>query len=218
MRLCSTSVRCRVALLACPAVLFCAKLFPMTHRKAVKHYEANRCFHELTFSCFHRKPLLTNDVWQSMLAVSISRATLNHRYDLVAFVFMPEHLHLLVLPHDVDCRVSGLLKAMKRPFSYRIKKLLEAAKSPLLGQLTVRQRPGVQTFRFWQEGPGYDRNIESDAAIRSAIDYIHMNPVRRGLCERKTDWGWSSARFYSDQNFPLDDALPRIDGLKVIID
>ena len=190
----------------------------MTHRKTVRHYEAIRCFHELTFSCYRRKQLLTNDTWRSMLAESITRATANHGYDLVAFVFMPEHLHLLVLPHSIDCRISGLLSAIKRPFSYRIKQLLMASGSPLLRQLTVQQRPGVTSFRFWQEGPGYDRNIESDSGIRAVIDYIHLNPVRRGLRDRTIDWRWSSARFYSDHAFPIDQHLPRIDGLNVTID
>ena len=29
------------------------------------------------------------------------------------------------------------------------------------------------------------------------IDYIHGNPVRRGLVQRPEDWDWSSARRYA---------------------
>ena len=29
------------------------------------------------------------------------------------------------------------------------------------------------------------------------IEYIHANPVRRGLVERAEDWEWSSARWYA---------------------
>ena len=29
------------------------------------------------------------------------------------------------------------------------------------------------------------------------IDYIHTNPVRRGLVARVEDWEWSSARWYA---------------------
>jgi hypothetical protein len=28
------------------------------------------------------------------------------------------------------------------------------------------------------------------------VDYIHQNPVRRGLVERAADWTWSSAGWY----------------------
>ena len=31
----------------------------------------------------------------------------------------------------------------------------------------------------------------------SGIDYIHANPVRRGLVGRAEDWKWSSARWYA---------------------
>ncbi len=31
----------------------------------------------------------------------------------------------------------------------------------------------------------------------SGIDYIHANPVRRGLVARAEDWEWSSARWYA---------------------
>jgi putative transposase len=29
------------------------------------------------------------------------------------------------------------------------------------------------------------------------IDYVHQNPVRRGLVKRAEDWKWSSAAFYA---------------------
>lgn len=76
-----------------------------------------------------------------MLSESISRATANHEFDLIAFVFMPEHVHLLVLPRTTDCRISGLMKAIKRPYSDRIKPLLKQSNAELLKKLTIRQRP-----------------------------------------------------------------------------
>ena len=69
-------------------------------------------------------------------------------------------------------------------------------------------------FRFWQEGPGFDRNIFSPEALEASIDYIHNNPVKRGLCQKAADWKWSSARYYlldpARQQFP---ELPHIHGV-----
>lgn len=191
------------------------------HRKLVKRYENLGHVRELTFSCFKRKPLLTNDAWRGMLSRSIDSAADKHSWRLAAFVFMPEHVHLLFYPaatvrgslSNEDSGVSSidqLLKAIKRPFSFRIKQLLVQSSSSLLERLTVQQRPGVKTFRFWQEGPGYDRNLESEAALLAAIDYIHMNPVRRKLCERAIDWKWSSMAFYLDPPRSLDPMLPKL--------
>ncbi len=52
--------------------------------------------------------------------------------------------------------------------------------------------------RFWQVGGGYDRNIISQKEMEEKIEYIHQNPVRRGLVKRATDWMWSSANWYAD--------------------
>ncbi len=166
------------------------------HRKRIRHYHDPGHIHELTFSCYHRWPLLTNDLWQGMLAESIDRAMQRHGYRLAAFVFMPEHVHLMVCPLAEPGTIDALLKAIKRPFSYRIKCLLVQSRSRLIDRLTVQQRPGVTTFRYWQEGPGYDRNIFKPSTALAAIDYLHHNPVRRRMVEKPIDWKWSSARYY----------------------
>jgi putative transposase len=110
-------------------------------------------------------PLLTNDLWRTVLSRSIDNALDRHGWRLVAFVYMPEHIHLLAYPLPVHSDVDALLKAIKRPYSYRIKKLLEKTNSSLLNRLTIRQRPGITTFRYWQEGPGYDRNLTTRHSV-----------------------------------------------------
>jgi putative transposase len=69
------------------------------------------------------------------------------------------------------------------------------------------------TFRFWQEGPGYDRNLNSESAVLASIDYIHANPVRRGLVEQARQWKWSSARWFESNGQEIDADLPTIHGL-----
>ena len=182
------------------------------HRKTVRHANEAGHAHLLTFSCYRRMPLLTNDAWRTLLSAPIDRATQRHRYDLIAFVYMPEHVHLLVLPRQADYAVAKLLHGIKRPFSFRIGERLRAVRSPLLERLTVRERPGVTCFRFWQEGPGHDRNLVSVEALTGAADYIHLNPVRRGLIERPEQWRWSSSRHYLEPSRPPDPALPCIHG------
>ena len=137
----------------------------------------------------------------------------NHRYRHIAFVLMPDHTHLFVYPLPDASAISDLLYAIKRPFSYRIKKLLEEANDPLLKKLTIRERPGKNSFRFWQEGPGYDRNIRTVRGSKNVVDYFHLNPVRRGLVAKACEWKWSSARWYESDGSEIDPDLPAIDGL-----
>jgi putative transposase len=159
-----------------------------SYRKRVRHYSDPGHLHELTFSCYRRLPLLTNDAWRAELSRGVDRAMLGQGYRLVDFATMPEHVHLIVYPLAEAKGIDRLLWPTKRPYSYRIKQDRIASKADLLGRLTIRQRPDVETFRYWREGPGYDRNLTEAGTVRSAIDYLHLNPVRRGLCTAATDW------------------------------
>src|SRR6185436_17509747 len=122
-----------------------------------------------------------NDSWRQQLSRCIDSAGQQTGIELAAFVFMPEHVHLLVVPSSSELEISRYLALIKQPFSKSIKEMLLATMSSLINRLTVRERPGKTSFRFWQEGPGYDRNLNTPAVIEAAVDYIHRNPVRRGL-------------------------------------
>jgi putative transposase len=52
-------------------------------------------------------------------------------------------------------------------------------------------------YRFWQRGGGYDRNVFEPATVFQQIEYMHNNPVRRGLCAKPEDWLWSGAAEYA---------------------
>jgi REP-associated tyrosine transposase len=181
--------------------------------KTVKHYHEPGDLHELTFSCYRQNKLLTNDAWRGYLARSVDEAGEEFRFPLIAFVFMPEHVHLLVLPLDEKPAFDAYLASVKRPVSADVKRDLQHTASPLLKRLTVRERPGKDAFRFWQEGPGYDRNLQQPKTVRNSIDYIHMNPVRRQLVTQTRLWKWSSARFYESDGLKRDPELPRITPL-----
>jgi putative transposase len=160
-------------------------------------------------------PLLTNDAWREKLARCVEAAGKEWAMELAGFVFMPEHVHLLVYPKAPNPSISRYLARIKQPFSKQIKEILSGEqKSRLLSRLMVLERPGKTCFRFWQEGPGFDRNLFSPEAISSSLEYIHNNPVSRDLCRRAVDWKWSSARYYLDvppgQQHPN---LPMIHGL-----
>jgi putative transposase len=184
-----------------------------SRRKRLRRYHEPGDFHELTFSTYRQLPLLTNDAWRRILSRHIDAAGQSEQIQLVGFVYMPEHLHMLVYPTQIKPRIEAYLARFKQSFSKEIRAVLEEAASPLLDKLMVRERPKRTCFRFWQEGAGYDRNIRSTRALQGSLDYIHNNPARRGLCERAIDWKWSSARYYflepPGQQFP---DLPYIHG------
>ena len=70
----------------------------------------------------------------------------------------------------------------------------------------TRDRGGTRERLFWQSGGGYDRNIVEPRTLGAMIDYLHQNPVRRGLVPHAADWRWSSAGWY--EGTPSVDLIP----------
>ena len=55
--------------------------------------------HELTFSCYRGYQFMRAERTCQWMATSIDIARVSLETDLWAFVFMPEHVHLIVHPH-----------------------------------------------------------------------------------------------------------------------
>ena len=127
-------------------------------------------------------------------AIEIARQ--RHSLHLWAYVIMPEHVHLLFWPTCPEYSVSSILTTLKQSVSKRALLYVRANAPAFLNQMLDKQPSGKARYRFWQRGGGYDRNLMEPRTIWSEIDYIHANPVRRGLCQSATDWPWSSACEY----------------------
>jgi putative transposase len=155
--------------------------------------------HELTFTCYQRFRFLSSDRTCDWLVESIEAARIKLDFNLWAFVFMPEHVHLIVWPRHADYSMPSLLKAIKSPVGQRAIEYLEAYAPEWLPRITRRRGTRVERL-FWQSGGGYDRNIDQPRTLMGMIDYVHSNPVRRGLVERPSDWRWSSAGWYEGSN------------------
>ena len=150
---------------------------------------------ELTFSCYRRFAFFSRDRTRTWFCEALAEAGAKVGFELWAYVIMPEHVHVLVYPGDFPERMSAFLRAVKEPVARLAIRHLESQAPQWLTRVTVREGRRLRR-RFWQPGGGYDRNVTSMEALRAMIDYIHANPVRRGLVARAEDWEWSSARWY----------------------
>lgn len=176
------------------------------HRKRVKHFEGPGTAHFLTFSCYKRLPLLSKDRTRQWFVDALDKARRKHQFDLWGWVVMPEHVHLLIRPRRTDYRIKTILAAIKQPVGRRAIGWLREHDPAYLRKLAER----TDRVRFWQRGGGYDSNVETPEAAAQILEYIHLNPVRRELVEKPTDWPWSSARSWdhqSDKPMPIDRSL-----------
>ncbi len=148
--------------------------------------------HELTFSCYRRYPFLKAERTRLWLAEALDQARGELSFDVWAYVFMPEHVHLIVHPRALVYDIALVRQAIKEPVGRKAIKYIEESAPDWLPKLTRRRGRRVERL-FWASGGGYDRNIKTAETLLQMIDYIHMNPVRRGLVQRAVDWPWSSA-------------------------
>jgi len=167
------------------------------HRKRCKRFNIPRHGHYLTFSCFKRQPFLMKDRARDWLAEAIKVARLRHDFRLIAWVFMPEHVHLMILPRQRVYSVSAMLSSMKLPVAMKVRAYVLKNAPGFLARMMDEQPNGKRAFRFWQRGGGYDRNIYTAKELWEKIGYIHRNPVRRQLVARPEEWEWSSAADYA---------------------
>jgi|WetSurMetagenome_2_1015567.scaffolds.fasta_scaffold38833_3 putative transposase len=169
--------------------------------KTIKHFNAPGCFHELIFSCYLKQPLFDCERTYRLFIETLSHARQKHNFGIIAYMIMPTHVPLLICPLIESYSISKILSGIKVSFSMRMTMLLKESTGASLGH-------------FWQRGGGYDRNLTTGKAIRASIDYIHGNPVRRGLVSSIEDWPWSSARYYlgmKDYVLKMDNEL--LEGL-----
>src|SRR5262245_47218120 len=148
--------------------------------------------HELTFTCFNRYRFLSAERTCLWFAEAIDQARRKLDFSVWAYVFMPDHAHLLVCPRQPEYEVSSVLKAIKEPVGRRAIAYLGQAAPEWLERVEVRRGNRVE-YRFWQAGGGFDRNVVNARTLAQVIDYIHHNPVRKGLVAAPADWKWSSA-------------------------
>ena len=105
---------------------------------------------------------------------------------------MPEHVHLLLLPTTEDYSISEILRSIKQPVSQKLMAFLRKHNPEKLRLFKTDQES--EPYRFWKPGGGYDRNITNPETLIKVVDYIHHNPIRRGLVDNPIDWKWSSVR------------------------
>jgi putative transposase len=147
--------------------------------KGLKRYYGRGHLHFLTFSCYRRLPLLNTVRARNLFVDALEKIRERHQFLVVGYVVMPDHVHLLI-GEPAKGTPSMVLQALKQRVSRDLRKT---------------ERDG-DLQRFWQ-ARFYDFNVHSAKKRMEKLDYMHANPVKRGLVKNPAAWVWSSWSFYA---------------------
>jgi putative transposase len=106
---------------------------------------------------------------------------------------MPEHVHLL-LSERTKQKLADAIHHLKLSFSKRARSLHAAS-----AQVSVQKMDanlGHTSTSFWEKRY-HDRNVRDYHEFAVKLNYLHRNPVKRGLVESPEEWRWSSYRHYA---------------------
>ena len=112
-----------------------------------------------------RKPVFSNPAYAREVVETLYRVQKIHPFVLYGFVIMPDHCHLL----------------LSVPPPETISKVMQSFK------VGVTFNTGLGAI--WQSR----FHINLPVKFSNALQYIHMNPVIKGLCKDPKDYPWSTA-------------------------
>ena len=125
----------------------------------------------VTANLCHGVPALTDPEYRLLLEVlEASRSRLG--FALCGYVLMPDHWHGLIWPVQ-PLTISQVLHDVKK-----------------ISALRLHQRRGTRG-PIWQQ-QFWDRFVRHPREFSERLEYMHYNPVRRGLVGSPGEWAWSS--------------------------
>jgi putative transposase len=155
----------------------------------LRRYYGRGDLHFVTFSCYQRVPLLVKASARALVVRELARVRQEYGFLLVGYVVMPEHVHLL-MSEPRRGTPSTVLQMLKQRISRQMRKKRRSA-GELAPPESERELP-----QFWQ-ARFYDFNVFTERKKREKLEYMHGNPVMRGLVEHPKDWPWSSWSNYA---------------------
>ncbi len=128
--------------------------------------------HFITAATFQKHNLFQSDRMAGLFVQVLLSYRSQHKYLLHEFVLMPDHFHLLITPTPT---LERALQLIKGGFSFRAKRELGFG------------------AEIWEKSY-HDRRVRDWQEYCAFRQYIHLNPVKRGLAGTAEQYSYSSAR------------------------
>src|SRR5215472_9790453 len=160
-------------------------------RNPLQGFYGRNDLHFVTFSCYRRRAHLGSVRTRNRFVKILDQVRLRFGFDLLGYVVMPEHVHLLV-GEPAKGNPSKALQVLKQ----RVSRSLRRRKAARSKQMELAFALQDESPAFWQRR-FYDFNVWSEKKLREKLEYMHANPVIRKLVKHPREWPWSSWSFYA---------------------
>ena len=121
----------------------------------------------LTFCSHNRRRVFLGDEALTCVTTQLVRASADHVFSVIAYCYMPDHLHLLVEGCDADASLPEFARTFKQRSSFHWKQRFAA---PL-----------------WQRSY-YEHVLRDEESTVGVVRYILENPLRAGLATRVEEY------------------------------
>ena len=146
----------------------------------------SRCYFVTVRTC-HGRRLFQLDSRSRLLLHNLADHRRAGRFQLHAFVVMPDHLHLILTPAP-NVPLERAVQFIKGRFTHDVRREFAAP------------------FENWQTG-FYEIRLAVIHEFRVRERYIENNPVRARLCSTPEEFRWSSIHFKSRLDPPPPELL-----------
>jgi putative transposase len=180
---------------------------PILPRNKLERRYHQRHLHFITCSCYRRLPFLRSVRKRELLLDVLSSVREKYQFSLIGYVIMPEHIHILISEPRIGTP-GTVMQVFKQRVARAVRRKRQAGSA---NQLRLWKSTTDECAKhFWQRR-FYDFNVWTTKKRIEKLNYMHMNPVKRGLVEDPKLWLWSSYRFYQygERNGCTPDREPR---------
>jgi len=136
--------------------------------------------YSLTFCTLQRHRVFVTAVIVEGSLDQISRAARDHEFAILAYCFMPDHLHLLVEALSETSDLIAFAHAVKQRTSYE-------------------HRCQFQNGALWQKGY-FEHVVRDDESMKTQAKYILENPVRAGLVNEPLAYRFSGSLVFTSED------------------
>jgi len=124
-----------------------------------------------------------HDRW-NIIADALSYCRIHKALKLYGFVFMLNHIHLIVSSPDT----AGFVRDFKKHTSKEMRKNIVATE----GNIEKLFVDSDGTYSLWKE-TNMPVFLETEKVFLQKLNYIQENPVRKNYVMKAEDWYWSSS-------------------------